>query len=261
MFWLCVFIKKYYCFWILMPFFVLNKPYFKQMNAVITGATKGIGKAISLKLAGHGYNLAICARTEKDLLALKDELRHTDVKVFTSVADCSKKEDVLAFCTFVSSVFEQVDLLVNNAGTFLPNSLLDEPDEAFEMQQQLNVNAAYYLSKYFGKMMRIQRSGHIFNICSVASIQTIDNAGSYCVTKAAMFSLNNVLRKELAQYNVKVTAILPGSTLTASWEGTHLPPEQFVQPEDIANSLYSILNLSGGVNVDELVLKPLNFNM
>lgn len=230
------------------------------MNAVITGATKGIGRAIALKLASHGYNLAICARNEQELIHFKKELEHHPIKVLIKVTDCSHKAEVLAFCDEVSSFFDQVTLLVNNVGTFLPGSLLDEPDEAFEKQQQLNVNAAYYFSKYFGKIMRKQKEGHIFNICSVASVETIANAGSYTVTKTAMFSLNHVLRKELAQYNVKVTAILPGSTLTASWEGTSLPPEQFVQPEDIANSLYSILNLSSGVNVEELILKPLNFN-
>ena len=108
--------------------------------------------------------------------------------------------------------------------------------------------------------MRKQKNGHIFNICSVASIMVIENAGSYSVTKAAMLSLNNILRSELAPYNVKVTAILPGSTLTASWEGTNLPSDQFVQPEDVANSLSAILELSSGANVDELIIKPLNFN-
>jgi 3-oxoacyl-[acyl-carrier protein] reductase len=107
--------------------------------------------------------------------------------------------------------------------------------------------------------MREQQHGHIFNICSVASLQAVDNAGSYSVTKAALLSLNNVLRKELAQYNVKVTAVLPGSTLTASWEGTQISQEKFVQPYDIADSLYTILNLSSGANVDELILTPLKF--
>ena len=107
--------------------------------------------------------------------------------------------------------------------------------------------------------MRTRRSGHIFNICSIASKTVVENAGSYSVTKTAMLSLNNVLRKELAQYNVKVTAILPGSTLTASWEGTTINPAKFVQPEDVANTLYAILNLSSGANVDEVILTPLNF--
>ncbi|TKC08120.1 SDR family oxidoreductase [Pedobacter polaris] len=229
------------------------------MNAIITGATKGIGKAIALKLAIKGYNLAVCARTETDLQLLKDELAQYNVKVIALKADMGNKDEIYNFCNEVKSSFNNVDVLINNAGVFMPGSILDEEDKNFEYQGMVNVNATYYLSKYFGKMMRSQRNGHIFNICSVASLETIENASSYCVTKTAMLSLNNVLRKELAQYNVKVTAILPGSTLTASWEGTEINPDKFVQPEDIANSLYSILTLSSGVNVDEIILKPLNF--
>ncbi|MFI5452321.1 SDR family oxidoreductase [Pedobacter sp. UC225_61] len=230
------------------------------MNAIITGATKGIGKAIALKLAQEGYNLAICARTETDLLAFKNELAHYNVKIIAIKADVSNKEEVYNFCTEVKNVYSKIDVLVNNAGIFMPGNLLEEEDKNFEYQSKINLNTPYYLSKYFGKIMRDQQSGHIFNICSIASTEIIDNAGSYSVTKAAILSLNNVLRKELSAYNVKVTAILPGSTFTASWEGTSLNPDKFVQPEDIANSLYSILNLSSGVNVDEIILKPLNFN-
>lgn len=229
------------------------------MNAVITGATKGIGRAIAIKLASNGYNLAVCARTEIDLIALRKELEPTGVKIITVVADCSNKVDVLSFYEKTKAAFNTIDVLVNNVGIFLPGSILDEDDESFELQQQLNLNSAYYFSKYFGKIMRSQRFGHIFNICSIASVQTINNAGSYSVTKTAMLSLNNVLRKELADYNVKVTAILPGATLTASWEGTTINPDKFVQPEDIANAAYSILNLSSGVNVDEITLTPLKF--
>ncbi len=229
------------------------------MNAVITGATKGIGRAIALKLAKKGHNLVICARTDQDLIALKEQLEIHHIKVFTMVADCSKKEQVKAFCDFAKFNLPQLDILVNNVGLFLPGSLLDEEDESFELQQALNINSVYYLSKFVGKMMRSQKKGHIFNICSVASKMVIEHAGSYSVTKAAMLSLNNVLRAELAPYNVKVTAILPGSTLTASWEGTNLPPDQFVQPKDVANAIAAILDLSSGANVDELVLKPLNF--
>ncbi|MNL35032.1 putative oxidoreductase [compost metagenome] len=152
-----------------------------------------------------------------------------------------------------------IDVLVNNAGTYLPGSLLDETDDILQKQLDLNLNAAYYFSKYFGKMMRERKSGHIFNICSIAAKAVVENGGSYSVTKSALLSLNDVLRAELSKYNVKVTAILPGSTLTSSWEGTDIPAERFVQPEDIANALHTILNLSAGVNVDEIVLKPLQF--
>jgi 3-oxoacyl-[acyl-carrier protein] reductase len=230
-----------------------------MMNAIITGATKGIGKAIAIKLASKGYNLAICARTEADLLEFKAELAHYKTKVIAIKADMGNKEEIYSFCTQVSNVFEKIDVLINNAGIFMPGTLLDEEDKNFEYQGMVNVNSVYYLSKHFGKIMRSQRSGHIFNICSIASTQVVENAGSYSVTKTAMLSLNHVLRKELSEYNVKVTAILPGSTLTASWTGNQISPDKFVQPEDIANSLYSILTLSDGVNVDEMILTPLNF--
>lgn len=230
------------------------------MNAIITGASKGIGRAIALKLAQNEYNLAICARNEAELQTFAAELQSFDVRVIAIAIDCSKKEEVISFFNRIKSEMKQVDVLINNVGVFLPGNILDEADEIFEFQQQLNVNSTYYFSKNFGKMMREAKSGHIFNICSIASIQVIEDAGSYSVTKTAMLSLNNVLRKALAKYGVKVTAILPGSTLTASWEGTTVAAKNFVQPEDIANSIYSILSLSSGVNVDELILTPLKFN-
>lgn len=229
------------------------------MNAIITGATKGIGKAIAVKLAEQGYNLGICARNYAELAALAEELAYTGVNIFYTATDCSIKDQVYEFGADMAVKLGTVDVLVNNVGTFMPGSLLDEDDDAFEIQQRLNVNSAYYLAKYVGKMMRKQEFGHIFNICSVASKEIIENAGSYCVTKAALLSLNNVLRKELSKYNVKVTAVLPGSTLTSSWDGTKIPAERFVQPEDIAKTLFTILSLSSGVNVEEIILKPLIF--
>jgi 3-oxoacyl-[acyl-carrier protein] reductase len=230
-----------------------------MLNAIITGATKGIGKAIAIKLASNGYNLAICARNETDLLAVKTELEQYKVEVLAIKADMGDKEEIYRFCSQVNEAFPHIDVLINNAGIFKPGNLLDEADEDFEHQGMVNVNSVYYLSKYFGKIMRSQSKGHIFNICSIASTKVIENAGSYSVTKTAMLSLNHVLRKELSVHNVKVTAILPGSTLTSSWAGTQISPDKFVQPKDIANSLYTILNLSDGVNVDEMILTPLNF--
>lgn len=229
------------------------------MKALITGATKGIGRAFAIKLWQNGYDLALIARNQKELESFKDELFLTGRTVLIYAADCSHKEQVYDFLNKVEVEFGFVDVLVNNVGTFLPGSLLDEEDEVFEKQQQLNVNSAYYISKFFAKKMRSAKRGHIFNICSIASKAPVKNGGSYSVTKAAMLSLNNVLRQELAPHNVKVTAFLPGSTKTSSWEGTTIPDEKFVQPEDIAETLFTILNLSKGVNVDEVLITPLDF--
>src|SRR5215217_2716965 len=217
------------------------------MNAIITAATKGIGRAIAIKLAESGYDLAVCARGKAALEELRSTLSHTGRKIFLYEADCSVKAEVDGFCEAVKKQMPSVDVLVNNAGTYLTGAILDEADDQLEKQIDLNLKCAYYTSKFFGKMMREQAYGHIFNICSIASKQIVENAGGYSVTKAALLSLNDVFRDELSKYNVKVTAVLPGSTLTSSWEGTTIPAERFVQPEDIANTIHSILNLSAGV--------------
>jgi 3-oxoacyl-[acyl-carrier protein] reductase len=229
------------------------------MNALVTGATKGIGRAIALKLAKEGYDLSICARNEKELIDFARELENSGIRVVYLTTDCANKVAVKRFCEYTARELGDIDVLVNNVGTFLPGLLLDEEEANFDIQLQLNLYAPYILSRFFGKRMRDRGFGHIFNICSVASKEIVKNAGSYSVTKAALFSLNNVLRQELTPYNVKVTAVLPGSTYTASWEGTVLPKEQFVQPEDIANTISTILKLSVGVNVDEVILKPQDF--
>lgn len=229
------------------------------MNAVITGASKGIGRAIALELAKEGFNLAVCARNENDLTQLKIELSTYGVDVQTYSIDCAIKDDLNRFLQNIKRTWSNVDVLVNNAGAYIPGDLLDEPDDVFELQQNTNVNAVYYLSKEIGKLMRNAGKGHVFNICSIASKQIVDHAGSYSVTKAAMLSLNHVLRKELSAYGVKVTAILPGATLTSSWKDTEIPAEKFVLPEDVATLISTVLNLSSGVNVDEIVLTPLKF--
>lgn len=240
--------------------FLKNILLFRVMNAIVTGATRGIGRAITIKLAEAGYHLAICARSKTDLAALASELAYTGVKVFCYATDLSLKDEIYRFAAEVGTAFDTIDVLVNNAGLFLPGFLMQEEDNSFEQQLFVNLNAPYYLAKHFGKTMSEQGYGHIFSICSVSSKEFKENGGSYGVTKSALLSLNNVLRQELSKYNVKVTAILPGETLTSSWEGTNIAPASFVQPEDIANALYTILNLSSGVNVEEIILKPLNFN-
>ncbi|MFC4212862.1 SDR family oxidoreductase [Pedobacter lithocola] len=229
------------------------------MKALITGATKGIGRAIAVKLCKEGYDVVLAARNLNELEKLRDELSVFESAVFIYAADCSVKQEVYDLLQYIEGEIGFIDVLVNNVGAFLPGILLDELDETFENQQQINVNAGYYISKLIGKKMRTNHSGHIFNICSVASNAPVKNGGSYSVTKAAMLSLNHVLRQELAPHNVKVTAFLPGSTKTSSWDGTTIPDEKFVQPEDIAEVLYTILNLSKGVNVDEVLITPLDF--
>src|SRR4051812_16324220 len=119
------------------------------MNAVITGASKGIGKAIAEKLAREGFNIAICARNSDTLAQAVADIREQNqqVEVFSMSADMGKKEDVLAFADKIKSIFPVVDLLVNNAGVFVPGAL-DEQEEGFlESMMAANVYSAYHLTR------------------------------------------------------------------------------------------------------------------
>lgn len=229
------------------------------MNAVITGATKGIGRAIASKLAHAGFNVAICSRNQNEIDSFCQELtlKFPDIKAIGLATDCSNPAHVKRFADFVQQQFQVVDVLINNAGVFKPGSLLDEEDSGLEIQYEVNFHTAYTLSKVFGRKMRDARSGYIINICSIAAKSPIASAGSYSVTKMALLGLTNVLRLELMQHNVKVTAILPGSTLTSSWEGTTIPEEMFIAADDIANAVMYCLNATAGANVDELIVNPL----
>jgi len=230
------------------------------MNIVITGASKGMGKTIAVLMASKGANLALCARNNNDLLLLKKELQqqYPKINIYIESVDCAKKEAVLHFAQNVLDYFGHIDILVNNVGIFKPANILDEDDDALENHMNVNLYAPYFLYKKIGKSMRERKSGTIINICSVASKEIIVSAGSYCVTKTALLSLNNIMREELKKHDVKVTAILPGSTFTSSWEGVQIPREEFVQAEDIAEMVYSVINISKGANVDEITIKPLH---
>lgn len=230
------------------------------MNVLITGATKGIGKAIAFKMAESGFNLALCSRNADELNQLKLHLnqKHPDIKVFIKAIDCGIKADVYSFADEALAELKQIDVLVNNVGIFAMNYLLDEDEDSLENSMKVNTYSAYYLYKKLAPLMRERRNGFIFNMCSVASNTSIVNAGSYCVTKAALLSLNNIMREEMMPHHVKVTAILPGATLTNSWEGTTVSPDEFIKPEDVALAIDQIMKMSFGANVDQIVMKPVH---
>jgi len=226
--------------------------------ALVTGASMGMGKAIVFALAKEGYRLIACARNQDSLKQLQIEVQENipNSEVFVQRCDFSLSSDVKDLTTWLETNSLRVDVLVNNVGLFIPGSILKEADDVLAKHMQVNLFTPYHLSVYVGKKMKERKSGHIFNISSVASRQAIASAGSYSITKHALAGLTSVLREDLKKDNVKVTEIIPGSTLTASWEGTTVPKDEFVLPEDIAQALVAVLKMSKGANVDEIVIKP-----
>ncbi|MGZ3820745.1 MAG: SDR family oxidoreductase [Mucilaginibacter sp.] len=227
-------------------------------NALITGATKGMGRSIAIAFAKEGISLAVCSRNEKDLADFKQELLkiNPQITVVTRVADGSVKEQLLQFAAAAEQQLGFISIIVNNLGMFDPSSILDEADSAFDKQLNTNLMPAYHLYRYFGKAMMAAREGHIFTICSVASLNPIAEAGTYSVTKFALLGLSKVMRLEMQPYNVKVTAVIPGSTLTDSWKDADVDKDKFISPDDIASAIVNIYKMSVGANVDEIIIRP-----
>ncbi|MBD1385997.1 SDR family oxidoreductase [Mucilaginibacter rigui] len=227
-------------------------------NALITGATKGIGRAVSIAFAKQGINLSICSRNEQELSDFKQELHkiNPQITVVTLLADCSKRDEVINFAAFTEKKLGFVDIIVNNVGMYKHVSILNDSGDSFQKQIDTNLMPSYELYRFFGKSMVSVGKGHIFNICSVAALNPIAEAGVYSVTKYALLGLNKVMRLEMQGQGVKVTAIIPGSTLTDSWKGIEVDKNTMVLPEDVASAITNILNMSAGANVDELIIKP-----
>lgn len=227
------------------------------MNAVITGATKGIGKACAEKFCGMQSNIAVCARTATDLLSLQHELTsENNCAVFIKPCDISKKDEVTAFGKFALENLKTVDVLINNAGIFLPGNVYNETDGTLEQLVETNIYGAYHLTRVIVPGMIQNKKGHIVNLCSVASINAYDKGGSYAISKFALLGFSKNLRHELKEYGIKVTAVLAGATLTESWMGTDLPNERFIPPQDIAEIIWSICNLSASTDVEEILVRP-----
>lgn len=229
------------------------------MNAIVTGTTKGIGNAIVRHLAAQNFNIVLCARNQQELDAQLAELReaYPKLRFYGMKADMENMTDVKEFANFSLKCLGSADVLVNNAGLYIPSELLQEAEPSLERQMKVNVYAPHYLSKFIAENMKLNAAGHIFNICSIASINPVLSAGSYSISKAALLSLTKVLREALMPFGIKVTAILPGATLTDSWAGTTLPSERFIAPEDVAISIINCLQMSAGANVDEVLIRPL----
>lgn len=225
--------------------------------AVVTGASQGIGAAIALKLAQQGFALAICARSEASLQAAAERFRAAgSPQVFALACDLSVAGAGQAFAAFVRAHTTRLDVLVNNAGLFLPGQLCEEAEGQLQQMLQLNLISAYDITRALVPMMQAQQSGHIFNICSVASLKAYPNGGSYSISKYALLGFSDNLREELKEEGIRVTALCPGATHSRSWEGSGVPESRIMQASDIAETLWSAYTLSANAVVETVIIRP-----
>jgi len=149
------------------------------MYAVVTGASRGIGKAIARIFALHGYNLLLTSQSEEKLLQTVSELKadFPAVTIDAQALDLGVKQNAVLFAQWVLGRADTVDVLVNNAGTFLPGNVSDEADGTLETIMAVNLYSAYHLTRALLPSMKARQRGHIFNICSIAGLQAYPNGG------------------------------------------------------------------------------------
>ena len=227
------------------------------MIAIITGASKGLGRAIALQFAAAGYTLIVCARGAKALYDFVEEvqLEYPETTIKALPVDLSIKEEVTAFAEW-SLQFGTPAILVNNAGMFLPGSINNEEAGTLEAMINTNLYSAYHLTRALLPSMVANKSGHIFNICSIASLQAYSNGGSYSISKFALLGFSKNLREELKPLGIKVTAVLPGAAYTDSWSGSGVDPKRIMEAHDVAKMVFAASQLSSQAVVEDIILRP-----
>lgn len=228
------------------------------MNSIITGASKGLGRAFAEKFAAGGYDLFLCSRNPEALLATRDELavRYPSRSIRAKAFDLGEKDQARQFGAWVLEAGATVDILINNAGQFIPGSVHDEEEGLLEQLMAVNLYSAYHLTRTLLPGMIARQSGHIFNICSVASLKAYPNGGAYSISKYALAGFSANLREEMKPHGVKVTAVYPGAAYTDSWAGSGVDPYRIMEAADVAGMVFAASQLSRQATVEEILLRP-----
>ena len=227
------------------------------MNVVITGASQGIGFAIAEIFANAGYTLCLCSKTKANIAAAGNSLaaKYPHATIHFTHADLSKKEQCTQFANWCLEKGSPT-ILINNAGYFSPGNIQDEADNALEQQMAVNLYSAYHTTRALLPAMLKMGKGHIFNICSIASLNAYAQGGSYSISKFALLGFSKNLRLELKDKGIKVTAVCPGATYTNSWNGSGIDPMRIMESEDIAKMIFAAAHLSPQAVVEDIVMRP-----
>ena len=227
------------------------------MIAVVTGASQGIGQAIAEALSERdGAKVALVARTRSKLDAVAESCRERGGKPLVVPTDVTDDAAVTNMAGTVRGEWGPPDVLVNNAGAFTYAPLDELTPEDFRNQLAVNLTGAFAVTKAFLPAMRERGSGHLFFMGSVASTMAYPGNAGYCAAKHGLRGLARTVRAETKDEGLRVTTVLPGATDTPTWEGTDIPKERFMPPEDVAQSVVDAYHLSDRTVLEELLLRP-----
>jgi 3-oxoacyl-[acyl-carrier protein] reductase len=226
----------------------------KGRNALITGAGKGIGKAVTLALAAEGVNVALLARTENDLKQTAAEAKALGVKaviVTADVADITSVNDAVAK---VLLAFGNIDILINNAGVGVFGKFMELEPEEWERVIKVNLMGVYYATRAVLPGMITRESGDIINISSTAGLRGAATTSAYSASKFAVIGLTESLMQEVRKHNIRVTALTPSTVATDMAKDLNLTDgnlDKVMQPEDVAELIVAQLKLNKRVFIKD----------
>jgi 3-oxoacyl-[acyl-carrier protein] reductase len=230
-------------------------------NAIITGAGKGIGRALAIALANEGVNLGLVARTESDLLHLSEELKQLNVKVSVAAADISFIDQVNLAVENIKAELGQIDILINNAGIGAFGSFLELEPAKWEEIIKINLFGTYYVTRAVLPEMIERQTGDIINISSTAGQRGAAVTSAYSASKFGVIGLSESLMQEVRKYNIRVSTLTPSTVATDMAKNLNLTdgnPDRVMQPEDFAEMVVSNLKLNRRVFVKEAGLWSTN---
>ncbi len=223
-------------------------------SALVTGASRGIGRSIALDLAQQGYCVGLLARTLEDLNSLAEEIEQLGSQAIIVPADVRDASAVHhAVKTFIKKA-GKIDLLVNNAGILKEGCSNISPEDFADLIQTNLVGAVSVIQAVLPSMKEAD-SGAIINLISRSGKAAYPQVGGYSASKFGFYGYNEALFKELADTGIRVSAICPSFTNTEMAQGLKdLSPEEMIQPEDVVKTLRYLLSLSKGASIKEITL-------
>ena len=229
---------------------------------VVTGASKGIGKATASAFAAAGAKVVLAARTRETLEQVARELSAEGVSNPDSIlvvpTDVTDTDAVQRLIERTLDVYQHVDILVNNAGIGHFGPVVDFAPDDWDTVLNSNLKAIYLCAKYALPSMLAQGGGQIINVLSIAAKVAFEASAAYCAAKAGALALTKVLASEVRQQNVRVTAVLPGSVHTPFWDDVPQHPDfdRMLKPEHVADTIISICQQPPGMVTEEIVVMP-----
>lgn len=225
--------------------------------AIVTGAGRGIGRAIALALAGCGADVAIGARTRAELDAVAAEITGLGRRCAPMGMDVTRPRECSQFIEHAVATLGPPDILVNNAGSARFKAVHEYGDDELDLHYQVNYRSTHVCSREVLKHMIPRRKGTIINIASSSGKKPYVHQGPYCAMKAAVIALSKVMALELRDHGIRVHVICPGAVDTAMADLVH--PERdrtgWMKPEDVAQVVLDLLALPAHLTVDEVVMR------